>query len=38
MHYAVSIIALDYGSLYTEYERESEIIAVYFVHKNKFCK
>lgn len=34
MHHAVSVRALVYGSLYTEYERESEIIAVYFVHKN----
>lgn len=38
MHRAVSIIALVYGSLYTEYEKESEIIAVCFVHKNEFCK
>lgn len=38
MHHAVSIIALLYGSLYTEYERECGITAVYFVQKNEFCK
>lgn len=31
MYHAVSIIALVYGSLYTEYEREPGITAIYFV-------
>ena len=38
MCHDVSIIALFHGSLYTEYERESGIIVIYFVHKNEFCK
>ena len=38
MCHDLSIIALCYGSLYTEYERESGIVAIYFVHKNDFCK
>lgn len=38
MCHGILIIALVYGSLYTEYEKESGIIVTYFVHKNEFCK
>lgn len=38
MSHDVLILALYYGCFYTESEKDSGIIVIYFVVKNEFCK